>query len=331
MSARQHGSPRGRATGLDGLPQPAGIVDAATEAAWTDLECYLQADGAKPRTIERYGWSLVKLARWLDDPARSLLELGHQDLNAYLAWLADCGGRDGKPSTPSTVDTHNRALRRIWKYWHRAGYVEVDPMALVALPPVPEIEVPVVAEVDREAWLASCASASFADRRDAAMYRLLEAPGGPRASELCGIELADVDMRAGTVLLRNTKGRQPRLIPMGPLARQALLRYQVARARHRLADRTPALFIGKYGPITRDGLRTILRKRAELAGAGHVYPHKVRHTSAAKSKAGGMSEQTMEILYGWKPGSKMQRRYGAAAAKSLAIAQGLELAARIER
>ena len=315
---------------------PEGILSDRDYAAWCDLADHLTAKRARPLTIENYGWCLVQLHDYLAAHHKGIdiVDCGHQQVNGYLGWLANYGGRPGtdgrpRPASPDTVDTRYRALRRCWRYWLDAGYVTDNIIRLVPAPARPDKLVPVVAAEVTKALLAACAGRLFDDRRDLALLRLALTPGGPRASELCGLLIDDIDMRGGVVLIHG-KGGKDRLIALGPATRQALNRYLALRAARPDAKTTGRVFLGQRGPLTRSGLQQMLARRSAQIGLDKaINPHRLRHTIAAQCKAARMDPETAKLLFGWNTDA-MYGRYGRSAAAALAVEHGRELAAELE-
>jgi integrase/recombinase XerD len=90
---------------------------------------------------------------------------------------------------------------------------------------------------------------------------------GARAGEILALQVADVDLAAGTAVIHRGKGGRARRVPFGPRTGAAIDRYVRARRRHRLAA-TTALWLGDRGREFRyHGLRDSLRHRAERAGS----------------------------------------------------------------
>ena len=102
--------------------------------------------------------------------------------------------------------------------------------------------------------------------RDRALLEVLYGAGA-RISEAVGLDVDDVDLERGAVLLRG-KGCKERLVPLGSYARAAVSDYLV-RARPELAAQgrgTPALFLNaRGGRLTRQSAWVVLRA---AAGAG---------------------------------------------------------------
>jgi site-specific recombinase XerD len=92
----------------------------------------------------------------------------------------------------------------------------------------------------------------FLGRRDEVVLRLL-LDAGVRVSELCGLELTDVD-RDRELAYVTGKGSRPRVVPFGAKTAQAVDRYLRVRALHPYA-RSPRLLLGQRGPMTPDGAR----------------------------------------------------------------------------
>lgn len=114
------------------------------------------------------------------------------------------------------------------------------------------------------------------------------------------------------------KGRRTRTVAFGHRAAQALDHYLRARDRHRDAHR-PELWLGLAGPLTDNGIASIVRKRARAAGIDErVNLHRFRHTHAHQQMADGVSSENLMALLGWRSRS-MLSRYGSSAAAERAL------------
>lgn len=107
---------------------------------------------------------------------------------------------------------------------------------------------------------------------------------------MVALTVADVDLAAGTAVVRRGKGGKGRVVPFGAQTAQAIDRYLRVRRTHRLAS-TQALWLGDRGKdFTYDGLHTSLKMRAALAGVEGFHPHLLRHAAAHRWLVAGGSE-----------------------------------------
>nr|WP_314841651.1 tyrosine recombinase [uncultured Microbacterium sp.] len=137
--------------------------------------------------------------------------------------------------------------------------------------------------------------------RDHAMLELLYG-AGIRVSELCGLDVDDVDLDRGTVRVMG-KGAKERVVPFGAPARTAIGSY-LTRARPLLSARAaepgPAVFLGMRG--ARIGPRAVYTVVAEalapFVGAETVGPHALRHTAATHLLDGGADLRAVQEILG---------------------------------
>lgn len=147
--------------------------------------------------------------------------------------------------------------------------------------------------------------------RDRACVELLYGVG-LRASELLAAQIGDLDLQGGALLVRRAKRGESRAVPLPPAALPHLQRYLVearpvlatppARAEPgegRGAGRAGAhLVLARDGaPLTRDGLRQLVRRAGERAGVD-VHPHQLRRALATHLVAAGVGEEAVRLLLG---------------------------------
>jgi integrase/recombinase XerC len=124
--------------------------------------------------------------------------------------------------------------------------------------------------------------------RNAAVVELLYATGA-RVSELCGLDVDDLDGGRHTVRLMG-KGAKERTVPLGEPA-AAVVSSWLARGRPRFAtaDSGPALLLGARGG------RLDPRTARQVPNLG---PHGLRHTAATHLLEGGADLRSVQELLG---------------------------------
>ena len=260
--------------------------------------------------------SVRQFTTWLAGTYPELTEPGQitsRHVRGWLQSLAEAGRSD------ATRRVRLIALRLFFGYLASEPDtgVTANPAANIDLPDVKLQPVPVLRDEDLSTLLRVMDGASFVDRRDTAIVRLL-IDTGCRRGELAGINLDDVDLRGQEIILKQTKGGWSRIVPIGSRATLALRKYLRARDRHPAVD-SPALFLSTR-PGSRSGWRIsgggvaeMLERRCKAAGLPTINPHKFRHTWAHDMLAHGAGETNVERLAGWRS-PLMVRRYGASAA-----------------
>ena len=142
------------------------------------------------------------------------------------------------------------------------------------------------------------ASAALA-LRDAALVELLYATG-LRVSELCGLDIDDVDDERRCVRVLG-KGRRERTVPMGLPAYRMLARWRRDGRRVLVTGASgAALFLGARGGRLdpRAARRVVHQRLAAVAGTPDAGPHGLRHTAATHLLEGGADLRSVQEILG---------------------------------
>lgn len=285
---------------------------AVTAAAINDLsalergfELSLRARNRSPRTIRSYV-ETVRLFRTFLTTVGMPTQVDRITREHVEAFIADQLDR----WKPKTAHVRYGDLRQFFRWAESDGEITSSPMAKMSPPTVPEQPVPVVSDDDLTKLLKVSEGKSFEGRRDSAILRALM-DCGVRLAEVTNLRVEDVDFDL-QVLLVVGKGSRPRSVPFGMKTGQALDRYLRVRPAHPMAA-SPALWLGKKGPMTTSGVAQMLRRRCADAGIEQLHPHQLRHTAAHNYLAMGGNEGDAMRLFGWRS-RQMVDRYGASAA-----------------
>ncbi len=274
----------------------AGLMDlaAATEAFAEHLEKVRRLSAA---TVKAYRSDLRDL-----DAAAGGVPLESVDLEVLRDWLWRATQRG---DARSTLARRAATARSFFNWAQEQALITHDPsLRLVA--PKRGRTLPTVASRDAMSTLLDSHrdAAEEGDPialRDHAILELLYG-SGIRVSELCGLDIDDLDLDRGTARVLG-KGAKERIVPYGTPARDALSAY-LRRARPVLVARarifTPAVILGSRGG--RVGPRTVYelvaRVLAPIVGAETIGPHALRHTAATHLLDGGADLRAVQEILG---------------------------------
>lgn len=215
-------------------------------------------------------------------------------LRAYLAELTSAG------RARRTIARKLSSIRRFYRWATRVGAAQADPTVGVTAPRA-EGRLPRVLRGDELDTLLDTPRASRADdpeprrRRDQAVLEVLYG-SGLRISELCGLNIGDVDLARSMAVVWG-KGAKQRQVPLTEAAVAALRRW-LDGGRADLADESAAgdaLFVNLAG--RRLGPRDA-RRLVDRCAATPTHPHALRHTFATHLLDGGADLRSVQELLG---------------------------------
>jgi integrase/recombinase XerC len=121
---------------------------------------------------------------------------------------------------------------------------------------------------------------------------------GLRSGEIARLSLDDIDWRAGTLILRHTKGRREDVLPLPVATGKAIAAY-LKQERPKTSNR--AIFVRHIAPRDQpagaDLIRKTIRQAYARAGLPYTRSHLLRHTMASRLLAGGSSlKEVADVL-----------------------------------
>ncbi len=144
--------------------------------------------------------------------------------------------------------------------------------------------------------LGSCDRRTAAGRRDFAIMTVL-ARLGLRAGEVAGLELDDLDWRAGEIVVRG-KGRRSERLPLPADVGEAIAAY--LRQGRPASAQGRAVFVRVKAPhraLTTGGITQVVVSAGRRAGLGQIHAHRLRHSAAtAMLRAGSSLEEIGQVL-----------------------------------
>ena len=224
----------------------------------------------------------------------------------YLASLI----RPPRPLRPSSHRRKAAAIRAFYRFCFSEELIERDIAGLLDLPRATR-QLPETLDVDEVAALLGAPDPDQpAGIRDRALLELLYA-AGLRVSEAVGLDRQDIQLDAGFVRVIG-KGDKERLVPVGDVAVEAIIRYLAVVREPWLAafrDRgVPAEHERRGGPLfvsargrrlgRMEAWRAVQRAATGAGLAARVTPHTLRHSFATHLLEGGADLRVVQELLG---------------------------------
>jgi integrase/recombinase XerC len=278
-----------------GVPRRAGPGRYAAAVPW-EIDAFRRSvGGLSPASVRAYTADLNRFVEWASrGGAEGPADVDRITLRRYLAFLAT------RRYAKASIARSAASLRSYFQWCARRGLVAADPSARLTAP-APDSKLPrVLGHPELAALLDPPAPDGAADRtptdlRDDAVLELLYT-SGLRVAELCGLDLADVDL---TDLVVRVTGK-------GSKQRQVLLHERCARAigewlsgpRSAMVTETSpkgGLFLnGRGNRLGPRDVRRILDRRSPVP----THPHALRHSFATHLLDGGADLRVVQELLG---------------------------------
>jgi integrase/recombinase XerC len=246
-------------------------------------------------TVNGYMTDLSQLNRYLEEQNLLLLQASTKDLRGFLASLRF------EDNSAKSVQRKLSAIRGYYRFLKKQEWITDDPAAKIRSPQVTK-KLPVFLDHDEISVIFSVPDTKTdLGLRNLALLELLYATG-VRVSEICGLDLDDLDLSKQTIRVIG-KGRKERVVPFGRPAKNALSNYLLARTRlmsKSSKDSTHGLFLNKLGTrLSTRSVRRIIDQVIIKAGIlQNVSPHVLRHTFATHMLQEGADLRSIQELLG---------------------------------
>jgi integrase/recombinase XerC len=261
-----------------------------------EVEAFLHhqttARNVSRHTTRAYAGDLVELSAAIEE--KGPVPAARVDLAALRRHLASLKERG---LVPRSIARKISAIRALFRWLAAEGRIETDPAAALRVPkrgrPLPKV----LSQEEAKRLLESPKGDGWTALRDRAVLETLYSTGA-RVAETAGMNVEDIDLEAGAVILRG-KGGKERVAGLGRPALAALAAYlsasdSPARRRH-----AKAVFLNKHGGrLTVRGIARLLEGHSKVAGlpAG-TSPHVLRHSFATHLlEAGANLREVQEML-----------------------------------
>ena len=257
--------------------------------------------GLAANTLSSYRRDLRRYAAYLAAAGVTEMDaITEATVTGFLVKLRE-GDADHPPLGSTSAARTIVAVRGFHKFAVLDGLATHDPAAAVK-PPAPAKRLPKALPLSEVEAILEAAGASGTQLaiRDRALLEVLYGTGA-RISEAVGLDVDDIDLELGQVLLKG-KGSKERIVPIGSYARDALAAYLRDARPDLMGTTTPAgaIFLNsRGGRLSRQSAWAVLVKAAGLAGVTKdVSPHTLRHSFATHLLDGGADVRVVQELLG---------------------------------
>ncbi|BDC48560.1 site-specific tyrosine recombinase XerD [Bryobacterales bacterium F-183] len=248
--------------------------------------------GLAANSIDAYRRDLASFSAWTAD-SRITGFPTIDDLRAYLDSLY-AKGLQGR-----SVARHLTTLRNFYKFLLEQNLVSVDPSEFLTSPKQ-WATIPKFLNAEEIGKLLNAPAVDTAlGQRDRAMLELLYA-SGLRVSELCTVQVSDIERSLGVVRVTG-KGNKQRLVPVGASAIRAIEDY-LESGRPAILKRRSSKFLfvtARGGRLTRQAFWKLLAQHGLRAGISRqLTPHVLRHSFATHLLEGGADLRSVQTMLG---------------------------------
>ena len=223
-------------------------------------------------TLTGYRRDLLRLQKYCEKTGvDTWQDLQNSDIRQYI------GFRHKQDIGSKTIQRELSAMRSFYRYLQKKQLVDHDPAHGICAPKGAK-KLPKILDVDQVAGILDVAPNSLLEIRDLAMFELFYS-SGLRLTELVMLNVGDISMSDGYLLVLYGKGGKQRQVPVGKKAVEAVSKWLALRPETSSA----ALFVTRNG--SRLGQRSVQmrleRWRLKHNVLEHVHPHMLRHSFAS--------------------------------------------------
>jgi len=259
---------------------------------------------ASPHTLRAYAQDLKAFRAYLEPQKVAIEKANHLHIRGFL-------GVQSVELAPASRARRLAGLKAFYKFLTRRKVIEVNPARRVKTPKLPQ-RLPRAVPVDEAfALMEAPDDEKLLGLRDMAMLEVLYG-GGLRVSELCGLDLDDVDLKQRTARVLG-KGNKERICPLHEGAIAAVQSWLERRGELLVKPAKKqdprALFLNFRGGrlTTRSVERHLDRYVQQLGLQRKMSPHALRHSFATHLLAGGVDIRSIQELLGHASLSTTQR------------------------
>jgi integrase/recombinase XerD len=248
-------------------------------------EYLLYQKGLSQNTVDSYKSDLTKLSNYLQNQ-----DLSKTTIDNFFIDMSEFN------YSSSTKKRMHSSIKNFLKYINEnEDYesIDISDIKLKTSKKLPEV----LSITDIENMINFYNHETYLDSRNRTVIDVLYSTGC-RVSELCDINISDIDLDEKYLKLKG-KGSKQRIVPIGSMLYKNLLQYLNIRETF-LQNRGEPLFLSKSkNKLDRTAVFRIIKKTAKnISLQTDVHPHTLRHSAATHMLEGGCDLRTVQEFLG---------------------------------
>ena len=241
--------------------------------------------GLSPNTVDSYISDLKKLSLYLQDS-----EISQQSIENYFLDISDFN------YSTSTKKRFYSSIKNFLKYLDEEEnilQIKLSELRLKSIRKLPEV----LNVEDIEKMINAYKHDDFLNSRNKTIIDVLYSTGC-RVSELCNINLSDLDLVDNSLKLKG-KGSKQRIVPIGSELKVNLLKYLKIRENFINSKGEPLFLTKSRNNLDRTAVFRIIKSTALKASLDtNIHPHTLRHSAATHMLEGGCDLRTVQEFLG---------------------------------
>ena len=248
-------------------------------------EYLLYQKGLSQNTVDSYKSDLTKLSNYLQNQ-----DLSKTTVDNFFIDMSEFN------YSSSTKKRMHSSIKNFLKYINETEdfeSIDISDIKLKSSKKLPEV----LSITDIENMINFYNHETYLDSRNRTVIDVLYSTGC-RVSELCDINISDIDLDEKYLKLKG-KGSKQRIVPIGSMLYKNLMQYLNVRETF-LQNRGEPLFLSKSkNKLDRTAVFRIIKKTAKnISLQTDVHPHTLRHSAATHMLEGGCDLRTVQEFLG---------------------------------
>ena len=248
-------------------------------------EYLLYQKGLSQNTVDSYKSDLTKLSNYLQNQ-----DLSKTKIDNFFIDMSEFN------YSSSTKKRMHSSIKNFLKYINEnedCESIDISDIKLKSSKKLPEV----LSITDIENMINFYNHETYLDSRNRTVIDVLYSTGC-RVSELCDINISDIDLDEKYLKLKG-KGSKQRIVPIGSMLYKNLMQYLNVRETF-LQNRGEPLFLSKSkNKLDRTAVFRIIKKTAKnISLQTDVHPHTLRHSAATHMLEGGCDLRTVQEFLG---------------------------------